>query len=86
MPRHRKGPEPADRPIRRTIDEYCKANPGLNKRTIYRLAKKNKIRLVKFGGAGRLFVEETEETVEPVIPGEHSKAVQAMLAARKAKA
>jgi hypothetical protein len=86
MPRPRKEPEPERKPVRRTINEYLKDNPGLSRRTVWRLAERGKIRLVKFSGGNRVFVEETAETVEPVISGDHSKAVQAMLAARKAKA
>jgi hypothetical protein len=86
MPRPHRELEAERKPARRTINEYLKDNPGLSKRTVWRLAEKGKLRLVKFGGAGRAFVEETEDTVEPVVPGEHGKAVRAMLAARKAKA
>ena len=74
------------KPIRRTIAEYLKDNPGLSKRTVWNLAERGELRLVKFGGRGKIFVEETEKTVRPVLPGEHSKSVQAMLAARRARA
>ena len=86
MPRPCKEPEAPRKPVRRLISEYLKDNRGLSERTVWRLAKKGKLRLVKFGGEGRVFVEETPETVEPVVPGEYSKAVTAMLAAKAAKA
>jgi hypothetical protein len=86
MPRPHREPEAERKPVRRTINEYLKDNPGLSRRTVWRLAERGKLRLVKFSGGNRVFVEETDETVEPVVPGEHGRAVQAMLAARKVKA
>jgi hypothetical protein len=86
MPRPCKQAEPAHKPQRRTIDKYIEDNPGMNRRTVYRLADRGKIRLIKAGGEGRIFVEETAETWVPVVRGEYGKAVTAMLAAKKAKA
>jgi hypothetical protein len=86
MSRSRKELEPARKPVRKEITQYCHDNPGLSRRQVYRLAAQGKLRLVKFGGQGKAYVEEIEGvTLEPVVPGERSKAVQAMLDARKAK-
>jgi hypothetical protein len=46
MPRPCKEPEAPRKPVRRLISEYLKDNRGLSERTVWRLAKKGKLRQV----------------------------------------